>query len=150
MQITATLQNERQVLADIDRLTAEMTGRIRGAVETAGLVIESRAKAAIQSGEKTGRIYYVRRGGAKNPIQHQASAPGEPPANLTGQLANSVHAKMVGPLTAEVSVDDEKGPWLEYGTEDGRIEPRPYFQPSVDATIPELEAELNEILQTAG
>lgn len=74
---------------------------------------------------KTGRIY-ARRG-----VEHQASAPGEPPASDTGALVRSIrtdYARIeagVGSVVASAA----HAPALEYGTE--RMEPRPFMRPAV-------------------
>lgn len=41
--------------------------------------------------------------GATSGAQHKASAPGSPPKNDTGVLANNIETAVVGPLKAEVS-----------------------------------------------
>lgn len=57
-------------------------GAMQGVVEGLGIV-EGRAVQLIMQGPKSGRIYR-RRG-----VEHQASAPGEPPASDTGALVNA-------------------------------------------------------------
>jgi len=93
-----------------------------------------RAKNKIRRGGRSGRVYEI------SGQTHQASAPGEPPANLTGALAESIHwTRMEGPSgSADAFVTDPKGATLEYGgfNESGRyIEPRPFFGPSATEAI---------------
>lgn len=102
--------------------------------------VEARANAAVQEGPKTGQVY-----GA-----HQASAPGEAPATDTGNLANSIQAQMTGPLAAEVSVGAEYAAALEFGTADGKIAPRPFLEPALDAARPGFEAAVKSVLQRGG
>jgi hypothetical protein len=79
---------------------------------------------------KSGREYT--RGGKP----HIASAPGEPPAIDTGNLANSISHQMVGSHTGEVSVGAEYGLVLELGG--ARMEPRPFAQPAAEKVWPEF------------
>src|SRR3546814_6776743 len=81
----------------------------------------------IHNGRRTGRVYTFR--GRK----HQASAPGEVPANRTGRLANSVDYEATGHHTLVFGERAEYAGWLENGTT--RMAPRPNLQVSV----PELQ-----------
>ncbi len=103
--------------------------------------IETRAKVKIQSVPKTGRIY--RRG----KIEHQASAPGEPPATDMGNLVNSIASDRVKPLLHEVTVGAEYGAYLEYGTV--RMAPRPFFKPSFDEERDDFQRDVNRLIGLA-
>jgi hypothetical protein len=111
----------------------------------------------IKTGEKTGRVYdrnehevsfttatgkavafTVYRGKTRRK-PHQASAPGEAPASDTGLLANSIQTEMRGDLSADVVVGAEYGAALEFGSLDGRIAPRPFLAPAVEAEREEFE-----------
>ena len=82
------------------------------------------AKTLILSGEKTGRIYQK-----YNPTRkHQASAPGESPANDLGKLASSVYWKRGAGLTASFGASAKYAPYLEFGTRN--IAPRPFLYPA--------------------
>jgi len=94
-------------------------------VGTFALQIEANAKAAIQTGGKSGRTY--RRG--KKGV-HTASAPGEAPATDTGQLVNSIQSQREGRASWAVNVLDPKGRMLETGTR--RILPRPFLKPALE------------------
>jgi HK97 gp10 family phage protein len=78
----------------------------------------------LMTGSGSGEIYGT----------HQASAPGEPPAVLTGNLKNSIRAAAVGDGSSswEVRVGAEYGAPLEFGT--ARMEPRPFMRPAVEET----------------
>lgn len=56
----------------------------------------------------------------------QASAPGEPPARQSGQLAGSFERLPFTNLSTGLRLADEKASWLDEGT--GRIAPRPFTQ----------------------
>lgn len=92
--------------------------------------IESRVKGLL-SGSRSGRIY---RRGIHGTIVHQASAPGEPPATDTGNLAHSIGARMIGRTEGEVTVSAEYAAVLELGGV--HMAPRPYFAPAVAAEWP--------------
>jgi hypothetical protein len=68
----------------------------------------------IRTGPRTGRIYG----------NHQASAPGEPPANWTGRLAGSVGSRVFGWSRMEFGETVFYGRFLEFGT--SKMEPRPH------------------------
>jgi hypothetical protein len=111
---------------------AAMRGVIRGtqAVLAEGVRL-------INSPPKTGRIYR-RRG-----VKHQASAPGQPPAGDTGQLAGRVeptydHAA----LTGRVNFNSAHALPLELGTE--KMAPRPFARVALANKLPEIEADVAE------
>lgn len=68
---------------------------------------------------------------------HQASAPGDAPAVLEGDLINSLVVEMTGPAAGELRAEDPKAGMLEFGTlnEDGtqRMAPRPFMIPGAEA-----------------
>lgn len=111
-------------------LAASLKARAAQVVEETAEALAERMKAKILEPPKTGRIY--RRQGE----EHQASAPGESPANWTAELAESVKAEMIGPTEAQVSVGAEHGIYLEMGTR--HIAPRPFVTPARDEIEPEF------------
>ncbi len=99
-------------------VTAFGTGSKRSA-KTAASKIGKRVQEVIREPGRTGRMYGT----------HQASAPGEPPANWTGELADSVTIEPGPGHSAYMIVGAEYGPWLEYGTV--HMAPRPFVEPTV-------------------
>lgn len=94
------------------------------AVDVTALAIVGHAQKAIQRGPKTGAVYG----------DHQASAPGEPPASDTGNLARSITVD--GLTTEDSAVITVRSPYaaaLEFGTDDGKIAERPFLRPAVAA-----------------
>lgn len=84
------------------------------------------AKALIRDKKsKTGR-WYVFRG-----RPHQASAPGEAPANRSGELQRSIGYQVRGWHSVEFGTTLPYGKWLENGTKDGKIAPRPFLSRTV-------------------
>lgn len=86
---------------------------------------EQDATRAIEKGKKTGRVYRIRG------RRHRASAPGEAPANLSGQLKNSLGSNISGSDRMEFGYKDsaEHGKFLEEGT--SRMAARPNIEPTV-------------------
>ena len=89
------------------------------------------AKNEVLRGQGSGRRYG----------RHQASAPGEPPANWSGHLRDSSFT----PLTNDAHLpgimsDAWYADWLENGTPGGQMAPRPFRQPIIDKAQAEVEA----------
>ena len=89
--------------------------------------IRANALNKILTGPKTGRLY------KRRSVVHQASAPGEAPANDRGRLAQSARTdldpeKIVGTLTCSTAYAAA----LEFGRDDGRILARPYARPALE------------------
>lgn len=87
--------------------------------------MEGKAKQKME-GARHGRIYTF------DGVEHQASAPGEAPAVLTGNLKNSIIAQPEGPDTWAVLVGTEYAAPLEYGTQ--KMAARPFMLPSFEET----------------
>lgn len=109
------------------------------------LYYEGRVKKKL-TGPRTGRIYII------NGRAHQASAPGEPPATLTGKLRQSItHTDVMWDgdnAFCEVGTSMPYGRTLEFGGVNSRgvrILPRPYFS----ATWLEEEEHMQAILDKA-
>lgn len=133
----------------LDTLSAEEFAALRDPTERAilraTLYYEGRVKKKL-TGPRTGRIYIIKG------RPHQASAPGEPPASLTGKLRQSITHTDVqwdgDQAFAEVGSSAPQAARLEFGGVDSRgvrILPRPYFS----ATWIEEEAAMQAILDKA-
>ncbi len=85
---------------------------------------------------KTGHLYMIRG------MLHQASAPGEPPANLTGKLRRSVDYIVRGSSQMEFGDKELYGKFLELGTP--KIKPRPHLS----RTVKDKSRDNFNILQT--
>lgn len=86
----------------------------------------------IRTGPKTGRVY--RR---ENPTRvHQASAPGQSPAEDLGTLSNSfaVQLRKLNQYARSATVGSELAyaSKLEYGDISTNLLPRPFFRPAID------------------
>lgn len=92
----------------------------------AGIIVTEKLRYMIRNGPRTGRVYTFR--GRK----HQASAPGEVPANRTGKLANSVGYLVSGHDDMQVGEEAEYAGFLEHGTRN--MAPRPHLRVAVNET----------------
>lgn len=104
----------------------------RDALDIAGVVLVNEIKQQL-SHPGSGEVYV--HGG----VEHQASAPGEPPAVDTGQLRNSISSTSgedaSGPYV-DVGTNLEKAGYLEFGT--STIEPRPFMRPAIESATPKM------------
>jgi len=98
----------------------------------------ARAKARIRTGAKNGHVYFF------NGQRHQASAPGEAPANLSGALASSIsYTKMTDrPGSFATAGSDlayattlEFGGYAMFRGKAVYVEPRPFLLPSFEEAI---------------
>ncbi len=95
-----------------------------------GTLLVNKLQYMIRNGPRTGRVYTLR--GRK----HQASAPGEVPANRTGKLVKSVRYEAAGHHTLKFGEDAEYAGYLENGTHNKgggiKMAPRPHLQVAVN------------------
>lgn len=95
------------------------------------------ANGRILAKDKKGRLYgIIIRNGKKRLTSvraglktHRASAPGQSPANLNGDLRRSLKTKIRGSSMLEFSANTDYARGLELGTSSAK--PRPYMFPSV-------------------
>lgn len=111
----------REVMIKIPKHLMVHQNALRLALHEIGKDVNRETQRLIRTGQRTGRIYIIRG------QRHQASAPGEPPANLTGKLAKSNEYKVSGWSTMEVGETAPYAGYLEYGTKKGKIKPRPHL-----------------------
>lgn len=126
--IKPTYQAKR-ILRDMENLKAKHEAALTNALHEIGAEVVEETRRLILNPPKTGRIYVIKG------RWHQASAPGEAPAWLTGRLARSGDYKVSG-IEMIVGEDTLKAPYaaaLEYGTRDGRIAPRPHIIKAIKA-----------------
>ena len=119
------------------------------------------AMQSILKGPKTGRVYTIYRKNSKR--KHQSSAPGQAPANLTGNLRRSIIFEVRGSTQLEFGVSQsstqgqggprnttaEYGKFLELGT--SKMEPRPFLKPAVNKNtanaVQHFEAQIKKDLE---
>ena len=130
--LSLSVQVEKDRLPQIGSTAHRLLGEV---IRQTAFDVEGEAKSLVQDPGKSGRIY--RRGD----IEHQASAPGEPPATDLGHLVNSIQADTgdaARALRSEVAVGAEYAPVLELGGV--RIEPRPFLTPALESQRKRFEA----------
>lgn len=138
MHIKQDPQNYR-VYLKIDNLTQDVRRGIRQGYYKIGKDLRAYGQKKILEGPKTGRIYLVRTG-KKQYKRHQASAPGEFPANLTGNLRKSIAYTVRGWESLEIGAGPagpggKAAPYakdLEEGTD--KMAPRPYLKRTIEET----------------
>ena len=99
-------------------------------IARAAMMVQGRIVDSIQRDPKTGAVYG----------NHQASAPGQPPATDTGQLVRSITMSVEGTDGEVVGVIRASAPYaamLEFGT--SNIAPRPYMQPGLESQRRKIE-----------
>jgi hypothetical protein len=126
MGVRLTMDRSIQTLAQLE-------ARVEQVLELGASITQQEAVRSIQSGGRSGRIY----------DGHQASAPGEPPANQTGALAASILIERPSRLRRRVTVGELYGAILELRKS------RPFLLPAFYASVGPMRAMLRQI-QSAG
>lgn len=127
----AIAQAKVEVRQAAEREVAAATARVQGA-----------AIKRIERGPASGRTYQSSVAGR----DHQASAPGEAPMSDSGNLAGSIATSSDG-LEGVVFTPLDYGRWLEFGTSDGKLKPRPWLLPSLEEDAPRFKRGLQRILK---
>lgn len=86
--------------------------------------------------------------GAVSGAAHVPSAPGEPPNNDTGVLANSIETNSVGPGKVEVSANAPYAAAQEFGN--SRLPARPYMRPALQQNRARIAELIKEAIDVAG
>jgi hypothetical protein len=132
----------RDAISRIQKRAVLTRARVVAAVQTSAINIEADIKQSLQRGGRSGRVY--KRGN----VEHQASAPGEPPKTDLGALQSSYHRRTSADgLGAEVYSDSAYALALEFGRTDGSIEPRPHAFPAAEKERPKYVERVKEALQ---
>jgi hypothetical protein len=145
VRLTTTFGGSKSTRKNIKQYADRIGFAMDDAVELIGEAVQEQAKHLILNAPATGRIYQ-----RDNPPRiHQASAPGEPPANDTGKLYNSITLRMV--KINQYASAAVVGTALDYGIELERFGPqmngqtRPFLRPAVV----QVEQRVGAILQSA-
>lgn len=120
------IKSTGRVIVGMTRNIHRHQSAIQAALHVIGDIVGRRNKRLIRQGPKTGRIYTFRG------RRHQASAPGEAPANRSGRLMKSYNYNVHGPFQMEVGQSAPYAGFLEDGT--GRIRPRPNMIRAINET----------------
>lgn len=136
-----------------DSVLAAIRWAAARAVTQTAAGVQVRAQRKIADPPKTGRVYHSK----TKPSPHQASAPGQPPADWTGALHNAVETGLpvqtAAGTEAIVRVNKAEAPYgakfLEFGSPSGKIAPRPFFYNSVSEEAPEFVERVKDQVQKA-
>ena len=123
------------------RIVVNSAEGVRRGLLDVGPEIEREVVRRIKSPPKTGRYYF--RGG----VLHQASAPGESPADWTGTLAESVGFEVSSPREMKIGTRVLIAPYggaMEFGTKDGKIAPRPFLLPAILSKAREIKQSIEK------
>lgn len=136
------VQDGDKISLVVDNIKNANAKAIRMAMYFIGRDLVNTSQEMIQSKNKSGRVYLKRLGRVTR--THQASAPGEAPANFTGTLRKSLGFEVRG--ADQLEFGSRNGPpaaglsdrqavakyskFLEEGT--SKIAARPYLKPSFD------------------
>lgn len=129
IQIKSDIGNRRAFLAIREAPKRARTG-VRQGFYFLGKENVKLTRAEITKKDKKGRIYHIRIKGRLK--RHQASAPGQYPANLTGKLRKSLDFVVRGNDRMEFGAFVPYAGFLEKGTK--KMEPRPSLANTVKAT----------------
>lgn len=133
-----------QELADLPEKANASIARTMNAVAQS---TAQRARIKIRTGTRSGHVYLTEGG------VHQASAPGEPPANLSGALAGSIRSTRMTdrPGSFATAGSDlayaqvlEFGGFSDFNGKPVYVEPRPFLVPSFEEAIVGVEARLKK------
>jgi len=121
--------DDRQVQRMLDRVARDAPGLAAKVVADTAESLHESLRDDVLNRAGTGRVYPSRTGEGT----HRASAPGEPPAPDTHEYRQSWKERRIdiAGLERAVFTEDERGPWLEYGTV--KIQPRPHAMPAAIA-----------------
>ena len=117
-------RESNRILIDLQKHDRHLRSGIRKALHEIGQEVVKEDQRLITEGPKTGRIYRIKG------RDHQASAPGEAPANLSGKLRESADYKVHSEHKMEVGEYAGYAGYLETGT--SKMEPRPHLIKAVD------------------
>ena len=137
----------KKVLDRAKHMDRDMRLSIRKGMFFMGKDLVSTAQNKILKQPKTGKRRIVRRGKTRRRVLHTASAPGEAPANLSGDLRRSIGFKVQGhsQLTFGAGGDDlVYARPLELGNPKGNLKKRPYLIPSIKENFRNMSLHLED------
>lgn len=112
------------------KVATEIPRQMAGRAHRASNVLRNSALEVLR-GQRSGRMYG----------SHQASAPGEPPANWTGTFRLSWQARTYAAGTtfkSSIETGVRYAGWLENGTPGGQMAPRPHHERIQEDALPEI------------
>lgn len=149
-RVTVEIEGLERTQAKLRNLRSRAAKPLRDALHGSAILMQNEIRKILR-GPRHGKIYKLR-GGAL----HQASAPGEPPALLTGHLRASVEGRAeIEAIAARVQAGGFGAPYaihLEFGTR--KMAQRPFMRSTVRqnkaAIVERVRLALNQVLRTQG
>jgi len=126
-------------LSDELAIISNVRESIRLGFQTLGKQLQTKARNAIYNPPKTGRIYIYKGN------YHQASAPGEAPANRSGRLARGV-LFVARPTELKFGYTTPYGLFLERGTR--KMKPRPNIEKTARAAEKDAQNFIRSAMRT--
>jgi HK97 gp10 family phage protein len=118
------LKGAKAHIRRLQALPALAEREVSKALFAAGELVQTAAQRSITAGSVSGK-------------GHVPSAPGEPPNNDTGVLANNIETTQPSKLRVRVTSDAPYSAALEFGT--SRMSARPFMRPARDKTKAEVK-----------
>ena len=147
MRFDLDISGFKELMEELAELPYKADASISRTMNFVAQSTAQRARRRITTGTRTGNVYEI------DGRFHQASAPGEPPANLSGALAASIrYTKMTdkpgsfataGSNIAYATVL-EFGGYSDFGGSTVYIEARPFLLPSFEEAIQTAGVKLRE------
>ena len=131
----------QEIKTDFDLTTEKAKKGVSDGLMAIALMAQGIAQKSILKGPKSGRVY------KRGKKFHQASAPGEAPANDLGFLAANINAQMTEELTASLISSAPYSIHLEYGSR--RMSARPFLRPAGEAVKEQAKEILNAYIKEA-
>lgn len=153
MRFSLDIRGMKELMEDLAELPERANASIARTMNYVAQSTAQRAKNRIRSGGRSGHIYFL------EGKRHQASAPGEPPANLSGALANSIRFTKMTDKAGSVATAGsdlayastlEFGGFAEFKGKAVYIEPRPFLLPSFEEAIQGAEVRLRKEFEKGG
>lgn len=121
MKIEGRVKGTEKAVAQISKISSNVTDEMRLVVKEGMLLIHGTARKSIQEHQSRGNKYG----------EHYASRPGNPPNTDTGRLVGSIEFDYDQDTnSAQVGTNLDYGAWLEFGT--STIAARPWLKPAFD------------------
>jgi HK97 gp10 family phage protein len=126
-----------RITSNFDKLSDDIRRQMTGLIKDTCEQIAQEYKAAITTGTRSGRKYG----------KHVASAPGEPPADLSHELVQSVVCEYPSEEQGIVKVGAWFSRLLEFGTK--KRAARPAMRPITERTGPKYKKRAEEIVRAS-
>lgn len=140
--VRVDIKGDKELLKTLDKYPKEAVDELEKAQQANALDMQSVARALVQQGARTGRIY------KRGDISHQASAPGEPPKSDTGFLVAHIRGFVELRLVAVLEAATAYARHLEFGT--SKMGSRPFMDRSAATVLPRALARMKAAIIRAG